>query len=106
MALRGVSQANMDLGIFQDTKFTDVIYTRGSDGYIVVATDAPRQHRGGVAVFYLPEPHFVVEAVQQFRTNVVVFHLATGERRWYIVVCYLARDDTLTIESVVAALKE
>ena len=28
-ALRGMSQANMDLGIFQETKVTDGIYTRG-----------------------------------------------------------------------------
>ena len=40
-ALRGVSQANMDLGIFQETKVTDVIYTRRSDGYNVVATGTP-----------------------------------------------------------------
>ena len=50
-ALKGVSQANMDLGIFQETKVTDGIYTRGLAGYSVVATDAPTQHYGGVAVF-------------------------------------------------------
>ena len=41
LALRGVSQANMDLSIYQETKVTDSIYTRGLDGYSVVATDAP-----------------------------------------------------------------
>ena len=34
------------------------------------------------------------------------FQLATGARRWYIIGSYLAPDDTSTIESVVAALKE
>ena len=34
------------------------------------------------------------------------FQLATGARRWYIIRCYLAPDNTSTIESVVAALKE
>ena len=29
-ALRGMSQDNMDLGILQETKLTDGIYTRGS----------------------------------------------------------------------------
>ena len=38
--LRGTSQANMDLGIFQETKVTDGIYTRGLYGYIIVATEA------------------------------------------------------------------
>ena len=105
-ALSGVSQVNMDLVIFQETKVTDRIYTRGSDGYIVVTTDASSQHCGGVAVFHCPPPHFPVEAVQQFGPNVVSFQLATGERQWYIVGCYLDPNNTSTIESVVAALKE
>ena len=37
----GVSQANLDLVVFQDTKLTDGVYTRGSSGYSVVAMDAP-----------------------------------------------------------------
>ena len=68
-ALRGLSQANMDLGILQETKLTNGIYTRGSDGYSVVATDAPSQHRGGVAIFYRSGPNFAVEAVTKFRPN-------------------------------------
>ena len=106
LALRGVSQANMDLGIFQETKVTDRIYTRGSDGYSVVVADAPSRHHGIVALFHRPVPYFAVEAVQQFQPNVVDFQLAMGERRWYIVGCYLSLDDTSMIESVVAALKE
>ena len=77
-ALRGVSQAKMDLGIFQETKVTDGIYTSGSAGCSVVATDAPSRNRGRVAVFHRPAPHFVVEAVQHFGPNVVGFHLAMG----------------------------
>ena len=49
--LRGVSQANMDLGIFQEKKLSDGVYTRGSTRYSVIAVDAPIQHLGGVAVF-------------------------------------------------------
>ena len=96
----------MDLGIFQEIKVTYIIYTRRSAGYSVVATDVPSWHRCGVAVFYWSEPHFTVDSVQHFGPNVVGFHLATGEQRWYIVGCYLAPDNTLTIESVVAAIKE
>ena len=77
-AVRGMSQAIMDLGIFQETKVTDGIYTRGSAGYSVVATDAPSRHRGGVAVFCRPAPHFAVEAVHKFGPNVAGFQLATG----------------------------
>ena len=57
-------------------------------------------------MFYQQVPHFAVEDVQQFRPNTVEFQLATGERRWYIAGFYLAPNDTSTIESVVAALKE
>ena len=51
-ALQGMSQANMDLVILQETKLTDGIHTRGLAGYSVVATDAPSRHRGGVKFFY------------------------------------------------------
>ena len=105
-ALRGLAQANMDLGIFQETKCMDGIYTCESAGYSVVATDAPSRHRDGVAVFYRPSPLFAVEAVRQFDPNVVGFQLATGARRWYIIGCYLAPDDISMIESFIAALKE
>ena len=71
--LRGMSQANMDLGIFQETKVTDCIFTHGSAEYSVVAADLTSRHRGVVAVFHRPVPHFAVEAVQQFGPNVVGF---------------------------------
>ena len=104
-ALWGISLANMDLGILQETKLTDGIYTRGSSGYSVVATDAPSRHRGGVAIFYRSAPNFVVEAVQKFGPNVIGFQLSMGARRWYIVGCYLAPNYTLTMERVVEALQ-
>ena len=59
-ALWGMSQVNMDLGIFQEIKCKEEIYTRKSAGYRVVATDAPSRHRGGVALFYRPSPLFAV----------------------------------------------
>ena len=80
-ALREMYQSNMDLGIFQETKVTNGVYTRGSYIYSVISTDAPSHHRGGVAVFYRPSPHYAVESIQKFGPNIVGFHLATGERR-------------------------
>ena len=79
-ALREMSQANMDLGILQEMKLTDGIYTRGSVGYIVVATDVPSRHYGGIAIFHQPAPHFAVEAVQKYGPNVIGFQLAKGVR--------------------------
>ena len=65
----------------------------------------PSWHRGGVSLFYFPSPCFALEFVQQFKPNIIGLHLTTGDQRWYIVGCYLAPNNTLTIESDVAALK-
>ena len=47
-----------------------------------------------------------MEANQKFGPNSVGFQLVTAERRWYIMGGFLTPDDTSTIDSVVAALKE
>ena len=59
-----MAQAKIDQGVFQETKCTDGIYTRESDGYRVVATDAPSRHRVGLALFYRTSAQFVVEEVR------------------------------------------
>ena len=81
LALRGMAQANIDLGVFQETKCTDGIYIRELAEYRIVATDTPSQHHGGVALFYRPSPLFVVEAVREYGPNVLSFEVATGARR-------------------------
>ena len=103
-ALRGMEQANLDVGILQDTKFTDRVYTRASAGYRVVATDAPSRHRGGIAMFYREGAGFAVEEVRQYGPNVLSFEVVSGRRRWYIVGCYIDPDDAQTIERVVTAM--
>ena len=57
-------------------------------------------------MFYRPSQQYGVEAIHQFGPNVVSLQMVTGERRWYIIGCYLATNNTLTIESIVTALKE
>ena len=94
-ALRGMAQANIDLGVFQETKCTNVLYTRASDGYCVIATDASRRHRGAVAIFYMAEANFAVEEVREYGPNVLSFKVVTGRRQWYIIGCYIAPPMTL-----------
>ena len=89
-AIRGMEQANMDLGVLQETKITDGVYTRTSAGYRVVATDAPRRHRGGIALFYRDGACFAIEEVRPYGPKVISFEVVTGRRRWYIIGCYLA----------------
>ena len=105
-ALREISQANMDLGILQGKKLTDGVYNHRSDKYSIVATDALSRHCVRVTVFYWLALYFAVVAVQKFGPNIVGSHLATGERRCYIIGCYLAPDATSTIESVITTLRE
>ena len=103
-ALRGMDQANMDLGVMQETNITDGIYTRTSAGYRVVATDAPSRHRGGIALFYREGAGFAVEELRPYGPNIISFEVVTGRRRWYIIGCYLAPDDARTIDQVVTAM--
>ena len=99
-----MAQANIDLGILQETKCTDIVYTRASAGYRVVATDAPSRHRGRIALFYREGADFAVEEVRPYGPNVISFEVVTGRRLWYIIGCYLAPDDARTIERVITAL--
>ena len=47
-----------------------------------------------------------MEAVQKYGPNVIDLQLVTGARRWYIVGCYLAPNDTSTIDRIVEALRD
>ena len=94
----------MELGIFQETKLAKRIYTREYSDYKVVDTEAPITHDGGVAVFYRVSEYFSVEVLLTYGVNVVSFQLASGDRRWYIVKCYLDPEDAYTTEDAVEAI--
>ena len=100
-ALRG-----LDVGIFQDTKMMDGIYTWRLAGYKVVGMSALSRHCGGVRLFYWDSSAFAVEAIQQFGVNVITGQMVTGERQWHIVVYYLAPGDDTTIQDVEAAMAD
>ena len=57
-----------------------------------------------MAVFYRVPLRFSVKALQKFGTNVVRIHLVKGERKWYIVGCFLSPSKALTIECVLVAV--
>ena len=99
-----MAQANIDLGVFQDTKCTDGIYTCASARYRVIATESPSRHHGGVALFYREKAHFAVEEVRNYGPNIISFEVVTGRRRWYIIRCYIAPDDARTTKRVVKSL--
>ena len=61
-------------------------------------------HSVGGGIFYRTADYFSVKAYQAHRANVVIFQLVLGDRRWFIVGCYVAPDNASTIEDVVAAI--
>ena len=75
-----VYQAKLDLGFFQETNVPDGIHMYMSADYRVHAVDAPRCHRGGVAIFLWDAPHFQVEAFQPYGPNMKIFQLDYGGR--------------------------
>ena len=103
-----MEQANLDLGLFKDTKVMDQIYTRSSVMYRAIVLEAPIKHHGGggVVVFYRYMPHFQVETIQTHRTNVECFQLVSGGRRWFIVGCYIKPNYIATTENVAAAISQ
>ena len=62
--------------------------------------------QSGSTPIYRTPPLFAVEAIQEYGPNVMSFEVATEARRWYIIGCYLAPDDTSTIERVVATIRD
>ena len=56
---------------------------------MVVLTESLSTFSGGGAVFYSASEKFSMEALQTYGANVISFQLASGDRRWFIVGCYL-----------------
>ena len=74
--------------------------------YHVLAEYAPSRHIRRVDIFYWDVNHFQVEAFQPHRINVTSSQMAYGGRRLFIVRCYIAPDDALTIKHVVEAIRQ
>ena len=96
-ALRRMSQRNVDLGVFQETKVTGGVFARDSSRYLVTKTEAPSLYSDSVAVFYRKSEHFFLEALSLHNLNVVRFHLVTRQQRWHVAGCYIAPNDASTI---------
>ena len=54
-----------------------------------------------MVIFYRELLHLLVEVHQKHGTNIDSFQMATGERGWFIVGCYLDPDASYYIERVV-----
>ena len=93
LELCGMAQVRVDCGVLQETKLTKGVYTRESSGFQVMATEEPSAHCGGVEIFHCEAEHFDIEYLLLHGTNVILFQLVTGWRRWHVVGCYIAPRD-------------
>ena len=62
LALHGMSHANVDLGILQDTKIIHGVYAWESVVFCVIVLGALSLHHGGVALFYKESLRFALES--------------------------------------------
>ena len=78
--LPAMDEANVDVGVLQETKLPLNIYTRWSSGYHVITTAAPTQHQGGLTVIYRSSEQWQLEAYQTFSHNVISFQLMSDRK--------------------------
>ena len=84
-ALFRMEQSNMDMGVFQQTRIVNGIYTRNLLEYNVLVTNDLRQCHGGVSVFYHEYPYFQVDYLHQFTPKLVISKLELRGRWGYVV---------------------
>ena len=107
LALRGMDQANIRLGVFQETKFMDEVHTCASTGYRFFATNVLIGNSGEVALFYRDDaPNFQVKVMQRHGPNMMCFRVASGGRRWFIFGYYLSPKDAATIKCAANAIRQ
>ena len=102
--MHSISQENVGLVIFQETKVMGGIYTREWSGYRVAQPEAPSPHCSGIKVFYREVEKSTLEVLCLHGPNVAISQLATGWKRWHVVWCYIYPDDASTIENFVLAI--
>ena len=103
--LRGILQDNINLGVFQETKFAGGGgLARESSGYRVAETEASIPQRGGIEVFYRKAENFLLEALYLHGPNTVSFQVVTGQQQWHAVGCYISPDEALIVEDDIAAI--
>jgi exonuclease III len=88
-ALRSMSQMNMDLGVFTETKLVDGHHTTSCEGFEVITTKAKSKHQGGVAIFHKQSRHWHIEGTKTFGPNVIQTELVSGKSRWILVGAYI-----------------
>ena len=95
MAMRCMEKMSVDIGILTETKITNDMYAKESEGYEIVCTKARSAHQGGVALFYRKYSwKFSVEGTKTFGPNVIRAVLVSGRKRWNVIGAYIPPSET------------
>ena len=81
-----MAQTNMDLGVFFETNFMDIVYMRYSSGCQVTVTEAPRKHQGRFTVLYHNLTHCNLESIKTFVPYIIIFQMLIGQKHWNVVM--------------------
>ena len=73
---------------------------RRRSGYTIWATEAERQHIGGIAIVCRDAEGWVVEGVRNFGPNVVSFIITSVRKCWYGVREYVPHNELPTINLI------
>jgi hypothetical protein len=95
-AVRAMAVMHVDIALFTKSKLNDDIYPRSYMGYNIIATPAPSQHQGGVALAWREGSGYTVESITIHDANLISFQLVSSGYRWLIAALYLIPNSPAT----------
>jgi hypothetical protein len=101
-----MEEMGVNLGVFLETKLTGRVYTRNSNGYSLIASDAPSVHQGGIALFWRANKTYEVEDWHIRGPNVLSFVIVIRSQCLCVVGCYIPPNNLCTLPHVKQALNK
>ena len=74
-------------------------------GYKVWETEVENRHWGDITIVWIGEEGWQVKGAKIFGTNVVIFTVILGRKRWYVVRAYVPPNNQLEIHRVAHTLE-
>jgi exonuclease III len=100
LAMKTMKQVNINVGILTETSLREGMFPQNAHGYTIVATEGQNKYQGVIALFYQSENNkFIIEGTKAFGPNAIRTILASGERIWTIIGCYIPLRET-TLETL------
>ena len=101
-----LEQGQVDYGVLQGIKITDIVYTQEYSSFWLMEMAALSARHGGGAIFYRKAEKIDIKELRLHGPNVIIFQLVTGQRWWHVAGCYTAPVNTYTIENVTFSIRD